>query len=134
MGPNKLTVLDTTGHGLRSSISTPKELLVPTVQHLIPAAITSAPTPSVYKYMRSAIGVVGTITDPSGITSNITNHIIDTVGSSRAAYLDAHGFGCAEIEHISDAYDAATDVQGFVSLAIGHGMAVTELEWFWDLS
>ena len=120
-----------TGHWQGSSTLTPKK---PLVRHSTPTTIASASTPSIYKHVRNATGVVGMITDPSGITSNVTNHIINTVGASRAAYLDAHGFGPTEIRCLSNAYDTATDVGHFVSLAAGCGMAVTELEWFWALS
>ena len=94
----------------------------------------SAPIPTVYKYIRNKAGVVGTITNPAGITSTITDNDVATIGSSRARYLDVHGYGSDEIAHIVDAFHRATDVHEFTALAEECGMAFTELEWFWSLS
>ena len=91
----------------------------------------SGPLPTVYKYIRNHAGVIGTITNPAGITSNITAYTIATVGEFRAEYLDAHGFGPGEIERIVGAFDTASSIHEFTALAAGNGMAFTELEWFW---
>ena len=96
--------------------------------------ITSAPAPTVYKYIRNKAGIVGSITNPAGVTSNITDDVITTIGSPRAKYLDAHGFDSDVVACIADAFDKATNVREFTALAAGYGMAYTELEWFWTLS
>jgi len=88
----------------------------------------------VYKYIRNKAGVVGTITNLAGVTSNITEDVITTIGSSRAEYLNVHGFGSNEIAHIVDAFRRATGVHEFTILAAGCGMAIMELEWFWAIS
>jgi hypothetical protein len=88
----------------------------------------------VYKHIRKQAGVVGSITNPAGITSNITEDDVATLGEFRAKYLDAHGFEPAEIACIVDAFGTATDIHEFTALAVRSGMALMELEWFWDLS
>ena len=93
----------------------------------------STSLPTVYKYIRNQTGVVGTITNPAGITSNTTAYTIATVGEFRAEYLDTHGFGPGEIERIVKAFDTASSIHKFTALAAGNGMALMELEWFWRL-
>ena len=88
----------------------------------------------VYKYIRNKAGIIGTITNPAGITSNITRDVVAAIGSTRVEYLDAHGFGSDEIASIVDAVHEATSVHEFTALAAGCGMAYTELAWFWNLS
>lgn len=106
----------------------------PKQRHPVRGPATLAPAPVVYKYIRNKAGVVGTITNPAGIISNVTEDIVTAVGLSCAGYLDAHGFGSDEISCIVGAFHRATNVQEFTALAAGYGMAYTELEWFWSLS
>ena len=87
-----------------------------------------------YKYIRGAAGVVGSITDPTGVTPTDLSEIEIAVGEMRANYLDAHGYGMDAIQTIADAYQSAKDVEDFVSRASGCGMSVVELEWFWEVS
>lgn len=122
-----------TGTGLNTQSST----LAPTIRRNTASCsglVTSPQAPTVYKYIRNKAGVVGTITNPAGISSNITEDVIATLGESRAGYLDAHGFGPEEIMCIVDAFSRATSIDKFTALAAGSGMALTELEWFWGLS
>ena len=88
----------------------------------------------VYKYIRGAAGVVGSITNPTGVTPIDLSDIEIAVGKMRAKYLDAHGYGMDTILAIADAYRSAKDVEDFVSQASGCGMSVVELEWFWEFS
>ena len=90
--------------------------------------------PIIYKYIRGAAGVVGSITNPAGVTPIDLSDIEIAVGEMRAKYLDAHGYGMDAIQTIADAYQAAKDVEDFVSQASGCGMLVVELEWFWEVS
>ena len=87
-----------------------------------------------YKYIRGVAGVVGNITDPSGMDSTICNDTENVVGRMRAEYLNVHGYGKETVEIIIDAYQSASTVEQFVDLVGGCGMAVVELEWFWELS
>ena len=87
-----------------------------------------------YKYIRGTAGVVGSITDPSGIDSTICRDTESLVGTTRAKYLDVHGYGREAVEMITGAYQSAGTVEDFVALANGCGMAVVELRWFWELS
>ena len=108
----------------------------PTATHYRPIPTTSLvrkPT-SIYKYIRGAAGVVGTITDPSGIDSTIHGDVENLIGAMRAQYLDAHGYGREAVEVITDAYQSARTVEDFITLASGCGMAVVELQWFWEFS
>ena len=118
---------------ITANMSTPRKPPAST-RHSTPAAVVSVSTPRVYKYIRNAVGVVGTITDPSGITSNIPSHVFHAIGQPHAAYLDSHGYGTTEIECLSNAYNTTADIDDFVSLAAECGMMVMELEWFWALS
>ena len=86
----------------------------------------------VYKYIRSAAGTVGTIHDQSGAVSHLTNKEYRALGNIRAAYLDSHGYGAAEVAMILFAFRAPTSEE-FVTQAEGCGMSVVELEWFWGL-
>ena len=87
----------------------------------------------IYKHIRNATGVVGGITDESGVTSIITDELFSLIGMNRAEYLDSHGYGKAEVDQIVSSFVESTSVEGFVSDAQGSGMASTELEWFWYL-
>jgi len=89
---------------------------------------------AVYKYIRGTEGVVGSITDPSGVDSTIHEDIENIIGTMRAQYLDVHGYRKEAVEVIIDAYQSANTAEDFVALAGGCGMAVVELEWFWELS
>lgn len=60
--------------------------------------------------------------------------IENVVGTMRAKYLDAHGYGTEVTQMIVDAYRSANIMEEFVSEASGCGMSVVELEWFWELS
>lgn len=86
----------------------------------------------VYKYIRNAAGTVGTIHDPAGVLSHITEHQTAYLGDTRARYLDSHGYGAMEIEKIVSAFGSSC-VEEFVSSAEGCGMSVVELEWFWSV-
>ena len=88
----------------------------------------------VYKFIRGAAGVVGSITNPAGVTPTDLSDIEIAVGEMRAKYLDAHGYGMDAIQTIADAYRSAREVEDFVSQASGCGMSVAELEWFWECS
>ncbi|KAF9786213.1 hypothetical protein BJ322DRAFT_1108069 [Thelephora terrestris] len=90
--------------------------------------------PIVYKYIRGAAGVVGSITDPTGVTSINYKVTENAVGGMCAKYLDAHGYGKDAIRTIADTYQSAIDMEDFVSCASGCGMLVMELEWFWEFS
>ena len=104
-----------------------------TCYYPVPTTSVRKPT-SVYKYIRGTAGVVGSITDPSGIDSTICEDIKNIIGVMRTQYLDVHGYGREAVEAIADAYQSASTVEDFVALANGCGMAVVELEWFWELS
>ncbi|KAF9789734.1 hypothetical protein BJ322DRAFT_1105594 [Thelephora terrestris] len=97
-------------------------------QSVFPARLSNR----VYKYIRSAAGTVGTIHDESGVVSHLTSEEYRALGSIRAAYLDSHGYGVAEVEQILYAFEAPT-VGEFIGYAEGCGMSVVELEWFWNL-
>ena len=125
-------VLAATGPGVGASIL--QSPVTPAKRYPASGSTTPAPIPTVYKYIRNKAGIVGTITNPAGITSTITNDDVATIGSSRAQYLNVHGYGSDEIAHIVDAFRRATDVHGFTALAGECGMALAELEWFWSLS
>jgi len=101
--------------------------------HLVQTKRPPSP-PIIYKYIRSAAGVVGSITNPTGVTPIDLSDIEIAVGEMRAKYLDAHGYGTDAIQTIADAYQTAKDVEDFVSQASGCGMSVVELEWFWEVS
>ncbi|KAF9642254.1 hypothetical protein BDM02DRAFT_3193600 [Thelephora ganbajun] len=105
-----------------------------THRHSIPPASPIRKPTGVYKYIRGVAGVIGSITDPSGIDSAVHNDVENVVGAMRAEYLDVHGYRRETVEIIMGAYQSATDVEDFVALASGCGMAVVELEWFWELS
>ena len=99
------------------------------------SAQTHQPSPpKLYKYIRGTAGVVGTITDPSGVISINLADVENIVGAMRAKYLDAHGYGMEVVKTIMDAYGSAETMEEFVSDAYGCGMTVVELEWFWELS
>jgi len=87
----------------------------------------------VYKYIR---GVVGSITDPSGMDPTVHSNadVAKVVGAFRAKYLDVHGYREGTVEMILDAYKSASTAEQFVDLAKGCGMSVVELEWFWELT
>lgn len=87
-----------------------------------------------YKYIRGVAGVVGSITDPSGMASTTHGDVENVLGAMRAEYLDVHGYGKETVEMIVNAYEAASTTEEFVDLAGGCGMAVAELKWFWELS
>lgn len=122
----------TTRPNIRSP--TPRDPTTTMRHHQTSGASTSALTPTVYKYIRNKAGVIGSITNPAGVVSSITDDVTAVIGSSHAEYLDAHGFGFDEVEHIVDAFYTAINIHEFTSLAAGCGMAVVELEWFWALS
>lgn len=87
---------------------------------------------SMYKYIRGVSGVIGSITDPSGVNyTTCSSDVKDIVSVMRAEYLDTHGYGKETVEIIKDAFDSATTAEEFVELASGCGMAVAELKWFW---
>jgi hypothetical protein len=88
----------------------------------------------VYKFIRGVPGVVGTITNPSAVTLNHLMDIENVVGTMRAKYLDAHGYGMEVTQIIVNAYRSANIMEEFVSEASGSGMSVVELEWFWEMS
>lgn len=106
-----------------------------TCQHPAPPVFPIRQPASVYKYIQGVSGVVGNITDPSGVNyTTCGSDVKDIVGVMRAEYLDAHGYGKETVEIIKDAFDSATTAEEFVQLASGCGMAVAELKWFWGLS
>ena len=122
-------------HLFTSELNTRSPSSVPTVEHN-PASGSihgPLPLPTVYKYIRNRAGIVGAVTNPAGVTSNITEDIVASLGEPRAGYLDSHGFGPDEIAYIVDAFRRATSVRDFTALAAGCGMAFMELEWFWGL-
>jgi hypothetical protein len=86
----------------------------------------------VYKYIRNLTGTVGTINERSGVLSNITEEDVAILGYVRAAYLDSHGYGTAEVARVVSAFDTWT-VEEFILGAQGCGMSILELEWFWNL-
>ncbi|KAF9788757.1 hypothetical protein BJ322DRAFT_1106722 [Thelephora terrestris] len=88
----------------------------------------------VYKYIRSSAGVVGSITDPSGVALFDFSDVENVVGAMRARYLEAHGYGAETVHMIVDAYGSANRMEDFVARASGCGMSVVELEWFWEFS
>ena len=100
---------------------------------LLPGKQQSSP-PRVYKYIRGAAGVVGSITDPTGVNAIDFTDTENVVGEMRAKYLEAHGYGADVIRIIVDAYQATANVEDFVSRASGCGMSVVELEWFWEFN
>lgn len=79
-------------------------------------------------------GVVGNITDPSGVTPVNLADVENTVGGMRAKYLHVRGYGMEVIQVIMDAYRSASTAEDFVFKAYGCGMSVVELKWFWDVS
>ena len=100
-----------------------------------PAQTQQSPsTPRVYKYIWGGAGVVGTITDPSGVTLIDLTEVENIVGGMRARYLDVHGYGMEVLQIIMNAYQSASTMEEFVSEAHGCGMTIVELEWFWELS
>lgn len=103
-----------------------------TRQHL--AQTQHPPPPKTYKYIRGATGVVGSITNVSGLTSIDLLDVENVVGGMRAEYLDVHGYGAEVMKIIVDAFQSANTMEEFVSGAEGCGMSVVELEWFWELS
>lgn len=105
-----------------------------TRRHPPPQPQPSSSIPTVFKYIRSSAGIVGTITDPSGVTSINLSEAENIVGAMRAKYLDVHGYGEDVIETILDSYQSSTTVEEFVSGACGCGMTIVELEWFWQLT
>jgi len=121
-----------TGPSTRSTAL--KDPMIRSQYHPAGSTIPSTPIPTVYKYIRNRSGVVGAITNPAGVTSSVTEDDIAIIGSSRAEYLNAHGFGPDVIACIVDAFQSVTEVHEFISLTAGCGMAVMELEWFWALS
>jgi len=120
--------------GQNTRFPTPMTQTPPIQRYPASGPISLAQTHVVYKYIRNKAGIVGTITNPAGVTSNITEEVINAIGSSRAEYLDAHGFGSDETASITRAFCKATSIREFTALAAGYGMAYTELEWFWSLS
>jgi hypothetical protein len=66
------------------------------------------------------------------VVSHLTSEEYWALGSIRAAYLDSHGYGIAEVEQILLTFEAPT-VEEFVEYAEGCGMSVVELKWFWNL-
>ena len=87
-----------------------------------------------YKYIRSSAGVVGSITDPSGVALFDFSDVENVVGAMRARYLEAHGYGAETVHMIVEAYGSANRTEEFVAAASGCGMSVVELEWFWEFS
>ena len=88
----------------------------------------------IYKNIRGVAGVVGTVTDPSGVQLIDLACVENIVGGMHAQYLDAHGYGPEVVNMITAAYDFSDTIDDFVSEAYGCGMTVVELEWFWKLS
>ena len=86
----------------------------------------------VYKYIRNIAGTVGTITNQSGVLSNVTDEDFEILGDIHTRYLDSHGYGSAELVKIVSAFEAATSVEDFISHTEGCGMSIVELEWFWQ--
>jgi hypothetical protein len=86
----------------------------------------------VYKYIQNLAGTVGMINDRSGVLSHITPEDYRVLGHARASYIDAHGYGVAEVMKIVSACDA-TSIEEFISRTEGCGMSIVELEWFWGL-
>ena len=79
-------------------------------------------------------GVVGTVTDPSGVQLIDLVSIENAVGGMCAKYLDTHGYGPEVVNIVTRAYGFSETMDEFVSEAYGCGMTVVELEWFWQLS
>ena len=79
-------------------------------------------------------GVVGTVTNPSGVRLIDLASVEDIMGGMRAKYLDAHGYGPEVVNIVTAAYDFSDTMDEFVTEAYGCGMTVAELEWFWQLS
>ena len=105
------------------------------VTHPLPVQTKQPPSsPTVYKYIRGAAGVVGSITNPAGVTLIDLSNVENTVGGMRAKYFDAHSYGMDAMQTITDAYQSANDMEDFISRASGCGMSVAELEWSWEFS
>lgn len=97
-------------------------------------APTEQTPPKIYKNIWGVAGVVGTVTNPSGVQLIDLTSVKNIVGGMCANYLDAHGYGPEVVSIVMAAYDFSTTVDEFVSKAYRCGMTVVELEWFWQLS
>ena len=86
----------------------------------------------VYKYIGSVAGVVGTIHDPSGSFPQLLDDHLMLFGDTRAAYLESHGYGTAEVAKLAHAFtgnsfNSASDIPQPLASSIN------SLEWFWNL-
>lgn len=85
----------------------------------------------IHSHIRDFTGIIETV---YGSTSASEVYQTYDLGRHASYYLQAHGYSESIIQEIQKIWlENTNNMDNFVNVLTSHGMAATEVQWFWDL-